>query len=323
MRFNKSHHMLVASIAGLLAAPASAQTSPAENQDTKQVEVKDTEKFAAELFLPTSKWRLSRKGEGCTIRRDFAHEDGRVATLTWQRVHPASTVQVGLFGDGITRTRDILKTQFVPASGYGEHGFVAGASLGEKTGVAFATRLFAETRKVKGLENQNEALRQLEAEATHYVVTGASRKPVALATGPVTAALSALDKCAKDELEAMGVSDNLQSGAQPFEQVKWAKKLQQNYPAEALRANWSGPVPVRLVINEKGRVEVCQTLHQIAAASLRKAACDGMIEHARFKPARDSGGNPTKDIYITRVIYSLTNTMAVDAHGMLVRKIKN
>ncbi len=304
-----------------LACMASAQEKSLT--DTEVAPAQESTYFAADRFEPTSKWRLSRKGDGCTIRRDFAHEDGREATLTWQRVHPGSTVQVGLFGDEISRQRGTLETQFVPSSGYGKHGFVANAALGEKSGVAFATLLFAEIAMEEDIASRAAKLADLKGQATHYVITGASRKPIALHTGAVTAGLAALDKCAQEKLETLGPFEGAMRGARPVDQANWARKLQQNYPREAMRSNWSGPVPVRLVINEKGRAVHCDTLHQLAAKPLQEAACNGLEEHGRFEPATDADGKPMRGIYITNVVYKLTGGFAVDAHGMLVRPRDN
>ncbi|NVE95466.1 energy transducer TonB [Altererythrobacter lutimaris] len=308
--------------ASLIAAhvPLAAQDSDAET--ASQVSEEDVNYFAADRFEPTSKWRLSRKGPGCTIRRDFAHADGRQATLTWQRVHPGWTVQVGLFGDGIARMRGTLETQFVPASGFAEHGYVANASLGEKPGVAFATLLFAETGKLKDAVERAMQRADLENQSTHYVIIGASQKPIALHTGSVAVALATLDKCAREELDALGPFIGIRSSAQPVDQAEWARKLHANYPSRALRSGWSGPVPVRLIVNEEGRAERCDTLHQLAAKPLQEAACHDLLEHSRFEPAKGANGNPMKGIYITSVVYRLSGRPPVDAHGLLHRKPK-
>ncbi|XUU61333.1 energy transducer TonB [Erythrobacter sp. HA6-11] len=298
--------------AGLTVEDASSDQSTSEEADT----------FVADRFEPTSKWRLSRKGPGCTIRRDFAHQDGRQVTLTWQRVQPDWTVQVGLFGDGITRLRGTLETQFVPASGYAEHGYVANASLGEKPGVAFATLLFKETRKIESAAERVMKRAELENEASHYVITGASEEPVALHTGSVAVALATLDKCASEKMAPFGPFTGAKSGAQPVDQAEWARKLHHNYPSQALRSGWSGPVPVRLIVNEEGRAERCDTLHQLAAKPLQEAACNDLLKHSRFDPARDFQGNPMKGIYMTSVVYRLTGRPMVDAHGLLRRRPK-
>lgn len=49
---------------------------------------------------------------------------------------------------------------------------------------------------------------------------------------------------------------------------------------------------MRVTIDEAGRVSECRVSESSGHAVLDEAACSGMIEHARYNPARGSGGQP-------------------------------
>jgi len=86
---------------------------------------------------------------------------------------------------------------------------------------------------------------------------------------------------------------------------EWARRIQLNYPAEALRLGLQGTVGVRVEINELGRVWQCLVTSSSGHPILDQAACGGMVRYARFNPALDAEGNPTNGAHSRRIIYSL------------------
>src|SRR6185436_4103077 len=89
-------------------------------------------------------------------------------------------------------------------------------------------------------------------------------------------------------------------GATPDGQGRWAARIQENYPARAIRDETEGTVGVRVSIAANGRVTACSVSSSSGSSVLDEAACDGMTRYARYNPALDDAGNPTTGSASTR-----------------------
>jgi len=94
-------------------------------------------------------------------------------------------------------------------------------------------------------------------------------------------------------------------GASPDGQGRWAARIQENYPARAIRDETEGSVGVRVTISPQGRVTACSVSSSSGSPVLDEAACDGMTRYARYNPALDDAGNPTTGSASTRIVYQL------------------
>lgn len=94
-------------------------------------------------------------------------------------------------------------------------------------------------------------------------------------------------------------------GAKTKNERSWAARIQENYPARALREEVEGTVGVRVTVTADGRATGCSVTGSSGSDVLDAAACAGMERYARFDPALDDAGNPTSGSYTTRVTYKL------------------
>jgi protein TonB len=94
--------------------------------------------------------------------------------------------------------------------------------------------------------------------------------------------------------------------ATPDGQARWAARIQENYPARAIRDETEGTVGVRVTIGANGRVTSCSVSASSGSSVLDEAACDGMTRYARYNPALDDAGNPTTGSASTRIVYQLS-----------------
>lgn len=91
----------------------------------------------------------------------------------------------------------------------------------------------------------------------------------------------------------------------PKGQAGWARRIQDNYPSSALRAEKEGRVGVRVTVGPDGRVSDCSVTSSSGTPDLDAAACDGMQRYARFDPALNDDGSPTSGNYSTSIVYKL------------------
>jgi protein TonB len=94
-------------------------------------------------------------------------------------------------------------------------------------------------------------------------------------------------------------------GATPDGQGRWAARIQENYPARAIRDETEGSVGVRVTIGPNGRVTACTVTSSSGSPVLDEAACDGMTRYARYNPALNDAGEPTTGSATTRIVYQL------------------
>lgn len=94
-------------------------------------------------------------------------------------------------------------------------------------------------------------------------------------------------------------------GAKTKGERGWAARIQENYPARALREEIEGTVGVRVTVTADGRATGCSVTASSGSDILDAAACSGMERYSRFDPALDDAGNPTTGSYTTRITYKL------------------
>lgn len=274
------------------------------------------ESEAAEAYQPAGQWRLSTLADGCSVARDFVKGDERI-TLSIKRIHPRSAVQFAVIGAPILEGSGSLQAGFLPSTSLQRFDRVAAASIGERKGVVFAGRLFAAP------EEGGERLE--ESEVTDFAIVDPREVRTTLHTRAIDQAMSALDDCVTEKLQGFGLDleehSRLDKHVTLLDVGKLAEAMQRGYPNQAIRKGWDGTVPLRLIIDGNGRVAHCHVTNFLTAKALRDAACDAMIENARFDPAKDADGNPATDFAFQQVRYVLggrQRSFSADAHGFAI-----
>ena len=94
-------------------------------------------------------------------------------------------------------------------------------------------------------------------------------------------------------------------GVSADNQARWARQIQDNYPARALRNEEQGSVGVRITVGANGRATDCSVTASSGSSSLDEAACTDIKRFGRFNPAWDASGNPIQAEWSTRITYRL------------------
>jgi periplasmic protein TonB len=79
----------------------------------------------------------------------------------------------------------------------------------------------------------------------------------------------------------------------------------EDYPVSALRAGEQGRTSYRLTVGTNGRVTGCTITSSSGSAALDSTTCRILRARARFRPARDSKGEPVEASYEGAITWSL------------------
>lgn len=77
------------------------------------------------------------------------------------------------------------------------------------------------------------------------------------------------------------------------------------YPWEALRKGHQGTATFVVEVNEAGRADSCRISVSSGWPELDEATCSEIMKRARFKPAIDGQGKPTRGTYTNSVRWVL------------------
>lgn len=79
-----------------------------------------------------------------------------------------------------------------------------------------------------------------------------------------------------------------------------------DYPARAIREEWTGVTHFRVTVGIDGRVNACEVIDGSGHAELDRVACDRVSHRARFDPARDDTGATVPGTYQSAIRWQLT-----------------
>jgi len=99
---------------------------------------------------------------------------------------------------------------------------------------------------------------------------------------------------------AVGGGTRLQPAGSP---QNWV--TDDDYPPEALRRGWQGTVAFRLDIDQRGRPSACHVTGTSGTPMLDEAACDLLMQRARFVPARDAQGKTVSASFSSRFTWRI------------------
>ena len=241
------------------------------------------------LYRPDAQWRRTASPAGCSVQREF-DLDGERITLAMRRLQPGMPIQYALIG-GDFEAGENLEAGFVPGSGLWRFERLGEATIGEREGVFFAGPAFPPQSDVS--ESESELGRSVE----FFVAQNRKGDAVALRTGRIDLALSALEECAADELGKLGV--NVEAVHTFSRQPRLSNTPDLMNPLERAYGHYlqnrltEGTLRIRMVIDQDGVVKHCHAGDDLTPLALREAVCDVMREKGEFESALDAAGAPT------------------------------
>lgn len=131
---------------------------------------------------------------------------------------------------------------------------------------------------------------------------------VGLEPGRTAAAFKALGPCHADLLKSWNLDPEiLRTAVNRAAPTGWPQRWVTNadYPQQALHRREQGTTTFRVMIGADGKVFDCGILYSSGSKELDNTSCAVMRKRGEFTPARDAGGNPVPDLWVSRFRWEL------------------
>ena len=150
---------------------------------------------------------------------------------------------------------------------------------------------------------------QQESRVTGITIRRAFNRTLFLKTGSMHAPMEAMRTCLDELMTHWGIDveahRTLSRRVQPVDQAAWAGEIQKRYPVQMLKEGMQGYLDIRLGISDQGKPTACHLQSPINDEAFESAACDSLMQHAKFEPALDAVGQPIASYYRTSIIYMI------------------
>lgn len=273
---------------------------------------------ATEVTLkPATKWIADYQDEDCSIRRGFIAEGRKAMVLELSSFSYGENFRVKVYGEGITVRDNPPRTKFEPDDTLDQHKDAVLVKFTDgKRGILYKDMIFRNSEVEKIGDKATESWRMgsaardaRENEITALFIGKAFQEDVRLQTGSLHGALEALRTCLADLAKTDGLDpeklEHLSRQVTAKDILLWTSKVQEVYPDDMARKGRSASVDVRLIVDEQGKPATCLARNLGQEESFTSTACERMMRYARFEPALDADGHPTRGYYTTTINYWL------------------
>lgn len=231
-------------------------------------------------LVPTGKWVVNFDDAQCVASRDYGTDQ-----LFLKASPLGDLVQFGVIRPGRTGPPQQIAAEIQPAQGPIYRGNALLWNAGSKP-----------PKSIRLINLPEPEFRRLAASAMINLKIGEMKQSYTL---PAMGALAAVMKNCVDDLQKVW---SAQGGVAAAAEASLASFLKaEDYPGEALGKDFSGTTGFAMLIDEAGRVADCMVVETSGHAILDMQSCAIMKVRARFQPARDKSGKPTRDRVRSRI----------------------
>ncbi len=140
-----------------------------------------------------------------------------------------------------------------------------------------------------------------EAAITGVVIRVQGKKPFRLQFGPLDRPMKVMRQCLTDLVKSWGYDPAaikvLRAPARPASSpASWVSD--NDYPTKSVMEGHSGLLRFRLDIDGNGKVAGCHILDRTDPDDFSSRTCNILTNRARFTPALDANGKPTRHFYV-------------------------
>lgn len=272
-------------------------------------------------FTPVSKWAMEYADDSCRLIREFS--DGRDSiTLALERFVPLEPLAIGLTGSGIHARPNAREVRFAfaPASGI-LSGRIYRSELADRRPYLYilGTSTSPKPRRAPPTAREMAAVPLIpvglmdaesrqEVEDTGRVeevqLLDGFTEPVALVTGPLAAAMTAMQGCMDDLLTQWNVDPKAYRTLSRLPRPDMRRLIAAiDYPLGALSENRGGLIRYRMSIDMSGKPTACFILGPGGKTDLARETCHALMTAGRFLPALAADGTPVPGLFLGKINY--------------------
>lgn len=278
-------------------------------------------------LFPIGPWEFQKTDNSCAVGRGFAGKD-EGGQVQLRQYGPGDDFYLYFVVDGIDTDqpsqthRVVPQYQFEPDDEFQEinsgrmsfensgSGYFGLATLkrGGREITKIADGVTSSEDEAEGVQDWDPVERAArEAEIRSLFVKEGFTSPIRFHVGPMSMPMDQLRECMDQVVAGWGVDPEAykseRTHVRPRENARWARAIQQEYPAKALQIGIGAFVPFRLMVDEKGKPTDCTVSAETTDSAFNKVACRLLMANAEFFPAIDSDGNPVASFYTGGIRY--------------------
>ncbi len=273
------------------------------------------------VLSPSSQWHLDYAEDRCKLMRVFGEGDDKSVILL-EQLSPSSHLELTVAGKPFRTMRDRqeISVQMGPGHPAFERSFQRGSFASYKPALIFGHLSPLHPFAVAGEDPEMNEIAAAE-KAWHpsgvlvpangaeidWIELRQRKQVIRLDTGNLENAFTAMNTCTDHLLKSWGV--DAEEFASVTQKAEWtnlqdvAERIQRRYPSRALNRGSQANFRMRLFIDESGRVTDCKLLELTEGENFDNTPCAIMVEHARFKPARNADGTAVNSYDMVTVRY--------------------
>ena len=239
---------------------------------------------AAAPLVPTGRWIVNFDDAQCVASRAYGEDQ------LFLKASPAGdVVQFGVVQPGRTGLPQQVPAEIAPATGEAYRGnAMMWTTSGQKP------------QRVRLINMPAAVFERLSASPTLALKIGDLRRDLRI---PAMPELAKVMKTCVEDLQRVWSADG---GKPAVANASLASYFtDDDYPVDAVRGELSGTTGYSLLIDEHGRVADCMVTGTSGQAGLDTQSCAILKRRARFTPAQNKAGKPSKDRVTGRIAWRI------------------
>ncbi|MDN3646979.1 energy transducer TonB [Pontixanthobacter aestiaquae] len=257
-------------------------------------------------FAPTTDWKVSKKPDRCRLTRAFGSGED-LTRITFEKGGNEPTFNLTISGQAVASPiGDLISLRFGPdEKPIGRSYITAKTNTGRPVVVMYGAD-FAPAVTVDEGKYAKDNVGEARLSSMEYLeVERAGLKRFRVALGSMLEPMKLLSECGAKLTEEL-VPSRLRL-SRPPEVISEGKAwlTPKDYPALMLNRQQGGLIQFRLTVGENGKPSFCVIEQASVPQMFDDSVCLAMRKNARFKPALDWDGKPTRSYYTSIVRFEM------------------
>ncbi|MEQ1542791.1 MAG: energy transducer TonB [Novosphingobium sp.] len=254
------------------------------------------------------KWEVNYDKDSCRLFGKFGTDKNEIIAQ-FTRFEPSDSMELRLYGQSLKVDGQFFPVafDFGPQENLQKRQALVGSS-GKVPMVLFGRVRLDDWSQTKPSDVAPPMAPADEAKVTTLTVKAPTGKWYRLALGRMDTPMAALRRCTTDLVRSWGYDPSvmaaLKSRPNPVGSPgKWVNF--EDYPKTMLAKSANALIQFRLDVDAGGTVAGCSILSQAGETEFADTTCKLLSKRAKFVPALDAEGKPTRSYYISSVRWTV------------------